>query len=179
MKKLFDLVELVSNTEEAVVLKVKPGSEIDLICLGCFTGDETLLRLTKGKSIECTVWTSKGGHYSWQWGDGGLTLVTDSMTKKGRMIQHCIEDEFDILVYGNKEAIRRDMHRPTGVVKHTIVLWTNSMGCGCRKNDEFYRYFESKEIAIKHFQALGFVVTLIKSQPNCCNSISYYYSLCK
>ena len=59
MKKLFDLVELISNTEDAVVLKVKPGSEVDLICLGCFNGDETMLRLTKGKTITCTVWTSK------------------------------------------------------------------------------------------------------------------------
>ena len=110
MKKLFELVTIVSNTEDAVVLKIKPNSAMELICLGCFNGDEDILRLTKGKSITCTIWTKEGKNYSWCWGEGGYTLVSDNMTKKGRMIQQCIEDEFDILVYGSKDSIHKAMN---------------------------------------------------------------------
>ena len=179
MKKLSSLVRLVSNTEDAVVLEVLPGSTLHLICLGCFEGDETILRLTKGKDITCTVWTNSGKHYSWSWGDSGHTLVSDNMTKKGHMIQQCIEDDFDILVYGNKAAILKDMRQPSGKKKHTIILWENGLGCGCRKDDEFLRYFTSKQAALKHFKELGFIITLTKSERNCQNSISYFYVLTK
>ena len=180
MKKLFDLVELVSNTEDAVVLKVKPGSEVDLICLGCFDGDETMLRLTKGTTITCTVWTNKGSNFSWHWGDSGHTLVSDNMTKKGRAIQHCIEDYFDIVVYGSRESIRKNMRATKH--EHIIQLWENSgcrAGCGCRKDDEFYRLFETMEIALTHFRALGYTYRLRETKRNCCNSLTYYYIITK
>lgn len=155
MKKLYDLVELISNTEEAVVLKVIPGHEVDLICLGCFNGDETMLRLTKGKDQTCTVWT-KNSHYSWYWGDSGFTLVSDDMTKKGRLIQHCIEDDFDILVHGDKKSILRDINHHSN--QHKLVMWENGMGCACRKDDEFYRYFKSLAAAVQHFKDCNYVV---------------------
>ena len=180
MKNLSQLVEIISNTEDAVVLKVKPNSEVDLICLGCFNGDETMFRLTKGRSITCTVWTKRGTNYSWSWGEGGHTLVTENMTKRGRMIQQCVEDYFDIVVYGRIESIRRNMRATEH--KHIIQLWGNAApgkDCGCRMDDEFYRFFDSIEIAIKHFEALGYKVTLQDSKRNCCNSITYYYIIVK
>lgn len=179
MKKLFDLVELISNTEEAVVLKVKPDSTMDLICLGCFNGDETVLRLTKGRSMTCTVWKEGGKNYSWYWGDGGYTLVSDNMTKKGRMIQECIEDGFDILVYGSKESIRKNLNAKNH--NHEIVLWERGWpaGCGCRKDNEYYRSFDSIAVAIQHFKDLGYTVTFKENKPNACNGLSHYYTLSK
>lgn len=180
MKKLYQLVSLVSNTEDAVVLKVNEGSEMDLICLGCFDGDETMFRLTKGGSQTCTVWTKSGKHYSWQWGDGGTTLVTDSMTKRGHMIQAAIEDGFDILVHGKLASIRKNMYANTG--EHKIVMWANAApgyDCGCRKDDEFYRFFKTMDEALAHFKDLGYRVIPNGQAPNCCNSISYYYILRK
>ena len=173
MKKLFDLVELISNTEEAVVLKVLPGNEVDLICLGCFNGDETMLRLTKGSDQTCTVWVKNGNHYSWHWGDSGYTLVSDEMTKRGRMIQQCLEDDFDILIHGSKESIRKDLHKTQRT--HVIVMWENGDMCGCRKDNEFYRFFPSLLAARQHFKDLGYKLILTKQEANCCNSISFHY----
>lgn len=156
MKKLYDLVELVSNTNEAVVLKVKPDADIHLICLGCFNGDETVLRLTKGVQQECTIWTKRGTHYSWDWGDRGFTLVTDQLAKKGHMIQHCLEDDFDILIHGNSSSIAKDMNHHSD--QHKIVMWENGMSCVCRKDDEFYRCFKSLAAAVQHFKDCNYVV---------------------
>lgn len=47
--KLKDMVELLSNNDACVVLKVKDGQEMNLISLGCFNGDEAMMRLTKGR----------------------------------------------------------------------------------------------------------------------------------
>ena len=182
MKKLFELVTIVSNTEDAVVLRVKPNCRMDLICLGCFNGDEDILRLTKGRSMTCTVWTTAGNHYDWSWGEGGYTLVSENMTKKGHMIKECIEDGFDILVYGSRESIRKNMNAKNH--DHEIVLWENahplsSKSCGCRKDDEFYRYFDSIATAIQHFKDLGYTVTFKESKKNACNGLSHYYTLSK
>jgi hypothetical protein len=160
MKKLHELVELVSNTEDAVVLRIKPASRLDLICLGCFNGDEEMIRLTKGQDQTCTVFTTNGGHYSWHWGRSGFTLVSDNLTKKGHMIQHCIEDYFDIMVRGSKESIRNDMLRPEDA-EQEIVVWSNAApghDIGCRKNGEFFRYFDTFDECMNHFKALGYTV---------------------
>ena len=55
MAKLADYVEIMENNTECVVLKVRPGSRMGLISLGCFNGDEEMVRLTKGRTQTCTV----------------------------------------------------------------------------------------------------------------------------
>lgn len=94
--KLKDMVELAANNDECVVLKVKEGQEFNLISLGYFNGDETMLRLTKGANVTCTVFRKSGKTLSWKWGRDGYTLVTDAVTKMGRLIQNCIEQDFGI-----------------------------------------------------------------------------------
>lgn len=96
MKKLKDMVELVENNDNCVVLKVKDGHELDLICTGCFNGNETMFRLTKGRTVTCTIYRNNGQAFSWEWGAGGFTLVTDAIKRKGTMIQNCIEKDFGI-----------------------------------------------------------------------------------
>lgn len=97
MNKLKDFVTVSVNNDECVILKVKPRKRLDLISLGCFNGDETMFRLTKGSQHTCTVWHGVDNlHYSWDWGFGGYTLVTESMSKRGHLIQSCIQDDFKI-----------------------------------------------------------------------------------
>ena len=93
---LKDIVEVAMNNSECVVLKVKEGHEMDLISLGCFDGDETMFRLTKGETVTCTVFKKGERPFSWQWGRGGTTLVSDQMAAMGRKIQDCIERGFGI-----------------------------------------------------------------------------------
>ena len=94
--KLSNCVELAVNNSDCVVLKVKKGKEFDLISLGCFDGNETMFRLTKGDQHTCTVWRENEKPYSWDWGIGGHTLVSDNMNKRGKLIQSCIENDFRI-----------------------------------------------------------------------------------
>jgi len=98
MAKLSNCVSLAVNNSECVVLKVKDGKEFDLISLGCFDGNETMFRLTKGDNHTCTVWCDGENPYSWHWGIGGYTLVSDNMNKRGRLIQQCIENDFGIFM---------------------------------------------------------------------------------
>lgn len=72
--RLKDITTIVVNNDECVVLKVKEGHEMDLIALGCFSGDETMLRLTKGADVTCTVFRKNGKSVSWDWGRRGYTL---------------------------------------------------------------------------------------------------------
>lgn len=96
--QLKDMVEVIVDNSECVVLQVKENQKMNLISLGCFSGDEDLLRLTKGKTQTCTVFSKDGKQYSWHWGIGGHTLVSDATEKKGRMIERCIEQDFKILL---------------------------------------------------------------------------------
>ena len=95
--KLKDIVDVVVNNDNCVVLKVKDGQELNLISLGYFDGDETMLRLTKGKNVTCTVFKKNGRHGSWDWGADGYTLVTDRCAKIGKIVQSCIEKDFGIV----------------------------------------------------------------------------------
>ena len=49
--KLKDMVELLSNNDACVVLKVKDGQEMNLISLGCFNGDEVILVALGSKRV--------------------------------------------------------------------------------------------------------------------------------
>ena len=94
--KLKDITTVVVNNAECVVLKVAEGHEMDLISLGCFDGDETTFRLTKGRTVTCTIFYRNGNRFSWHWGYGGYTLVSDQTDRAGKLIQSCIERGFGI-----------------------------------------------------------------------------------
>ena len=94
--RLKDITTVAVNNAECVVLKVEEGHEMDLIALGCLSGNETMLRLTKGADVTCTVFLKNGKSFSWYWGISGYTLVSDSIRKMGRKIQNCIEKDYGI-----------------------------------------------------------------------------------
>lgn len=93
---LKEITELAINNEDCVVLKVKDNHELDLIAFGCFSGDETMIRLTKGRTITCTLFKKNGSNFSWHWGADGFTLVTDQVRRMGQIIQRCIERDYGI-----------------------------------------------------------------------------------
>lgn len=93
---LKDLTTVICNNDDCVVLKVESDSKIKLICLGCFNGDETMFRLTKGENVTCTVFRENGKTVSWNWGRGGFTLVSNNLRKAGQLIQNCIENDYGI-----------------------------------------------------------------------------------
>ena len=94
--KLKDITEVAADNAQCVVLKVKAGHELDLITLGCFAGNETMFRLTKGHTITCTIFYADGKQFSWYWGFDGYMLVSPQVETMGRLIQACIERDFHI-----------------------------------------------------------------------------------
>ena len=93
---MVDFVSVKVNNENCVVFEVLPDHEMDMIATGYFNGNETLLRLTKGDSTTCTVFRKDSKPYSWDWGLGGHTLVSDKTRILGKAIQCCAEDYFNI-----------------------------------------------------------------------------------
>ena len=158
--KLFDCVELVQNNYDCVILKVKEGKEFDLICLGCFDGNEKMFRLTKGGDHTCTVWNKDGKSYSWYWGESGYTLVSDNMHKRGRLIQECIEEDFGI--YIGKDKVRRseqikNEHEIKVMYRGRIAALPCLKTTICvHKDGEYYKDFSSLDEVKDHFTSRGF-----------------------
>lgn len=105
--KLCYLVDIVENNENCVILQVKDNKRLELIKLGCFDGNEELMRLTKGKNHTCTVFPKSGNPFSWKWGEGGYTLVSDRLSTMGKLIEACITEDFDIYIGEDKIKLKK------------------------------------------------------------------------
>lgn len=180
MKKLVDLVKIVENNKDCVILEVT-GSMLDLIKLGCFNGDEKLIRLTKGKDHTCTIWTNDNRSYSWHWGYSGFTLVSDAMDKKGKLIQKCIEQDFEIYMGANTKRVQETLHiKSLDDIKHNshtikMMYWKPDEIC-CHLDDEYYRYFNNLECGFEHFKLKGYNIQKISSyiaQTGCTVDVFY------
>lgn len=168
MKKLVNCVKIVENNEDCVILEVV-GSPFDLVRLGCFNGDEKMFRLTKGGKHTCTVWLADGQNYSWFWGYGGHTLVSDQMTKRGKLIQECIEQDFEIYIGDNKRNIQKTLYiKSLDDVKHTHhdvkLMYFRSDDVCCHIDGEYFKHFKSVEDGIRYFQNNGYVVSPKKEE---------------
>lgn len=152
MAALADYVEIIENNMECVVLKVKPDSRLGLIALGCFNGNEELIRLTKGAVQTCTLFYKGGGNDSWYWGSRGYTLVSDSTARCGKMVQHCLEEDFDICITGSKKDIGKTLHikrigDSTGMVMEYKLMWFKADDICIHKNGCYLKHMDSLERA--------------------------------
>lgn len=95
MTKLSEIVTVEADNEACVVLKVKEGKAMELITLGCFDGDETMFRVTKGDNHTATIWRGEKS-FSWEWGMNGYTLISDKVEEEQEAICNCIRNEFGI-----------------------------------------------------------------------------------
>lgn len=95
---LKDLVTVTTNNDVCVILEVKPNSFKELIALGCFDGNETMIRVTKGDTNTYTIWKEGGKSFSWAFGLGGYTLVSDATHAKRKLIVNTITKDFGIFI---------------------------------------------------------------------------------
>lgn len=91
-----DCFEVVYNNDECVLLRAKTNKEVELFALGL--DNVEMIRMTKGERQDCTLKFKNGNSFSWHWGMGGYTLVSDSTRDLGYKILHCIEYDFEIPV---------------------------------------------------------------------------------
>lgn len=181
MKKLVNFVEIVENNEDCVILEVV-GTPLDLIKLGCFNGNEKMFRLTKGGDHTCTVWMDDGKNYSWSWGTGGYTLVSNQMNKQGSLIQECIEQDFEICIRGSKENIRKTLYikslEDIKHINHKIkLMYFNHGDVCCHIDGEYFKHFKNVQEGIAHFKNKGYAVHHVENEVAVTGCIVEHYNI--
>lgn len=166
--KLCNLVDIIENNIDCVVLKVKDDARLDLIKLGYFTGNEEIIRLTKGDSHICSVFEKDGKNTNWEWGRSGTTLVSELTRIKGKMIEECITEDFDIYIGDNYDNVKNSLYiKSLDDVKNAqhfikFMYWNKKDADICtHKDGSFYKRFKNLREAKNHFRKLGF-----KIEPN-------------
>ena len=142
------MVEIEENNMDCVILKVKENSKMDLIKLGCFEGDETLIRVSKGRDNTFTIFSGEK-YFSWYHGESGYTLVSKDTDQKRILISECIEMDFDIYIGKDKEKIRQSLDilslkdTYNKVYDIEIMYWEHQKNTHVtvHKNGEFFRHF--------------------------------------
>lgn len=170
-KKLSDLVEIEENNMDCIVLRIKDNSRMALIKLGCFEGDEQLIRVSKGKDNTFTIFNS-GKNFSWECGENGHTLISDNTKRKESLIRDCICNDFDIYIGGNEELIKsslsihciEDTYNRLNHLK--IMYWEGKQNedVVTHKNGEFFKRFNSVTAAKDYFKNSGQVLTVLGSK---------------
>ncbi len=169
--KLCYLVDILENNKDCVLLKVKEDARLDLIKLGCFTGNEELMRLTKGEDHTCTIINKDGTTFSWHWGKSGHTIVTDETSKKGKLIEECITEDFDIYIGENLVNVNNSLRiKSLDDVKDAIhslefMYWDKKKpkDIVVHKDSEFYKTFDTIPDAINHFENLNYKIEKLES----------------
>lgn len=166
--KLCNLVDIVENNEECVILKIKDDKKIDLIKLGYFDGNEDLIRLTKGENHTCTIFDKDGSTFSWYWGTRGYTLVSESTSIMGKLIEECITEDFDIYIGDDLNKIKDSLYiKSLDDVKNNnhhikLMYWKNGGDVSVHKDGSFYKFFDNMDSVKEHFSDLNYNMTYLK-----------------
>lgn len=119
MKKLCELVDLTVNNDNCLVYKVKDDKRMDLISLGCFLGNEDMIRMTKGRTPEITVFYKDGSTFSYHFGEGSTSGISENQKQQRTMIRECSILDFGIVCDYS--------HMPLGVDYALLVKETSSI----------------------------------------------------
>lgn len=165
MKKLCDLVEIEENNMECVLLKVKDNSMLDLIKLGCFEGNEKLIRITKGRDHTITIFTDKD-NYSWYYGESGYTIVSKSMDAKRNLISDCIENDFNIYIGKDKKLVEKsldihslkDTYNKSDFIEIMYCNGQDENNVVVHKNGDFFRTFNGIIDAKNYFKNSNYLL---------------------
>ena len=90
-------------------------------------------------------------------------MVSDQISKRGNLIQNCIEEEFGIYIGVNKEKIKQTLHITTLDDKKNkkhhlkILYWPKKEQdrCNIHLNDEHFKWFnnvpEARNYVAEHY----------------------------
>ena len=93
MTKLADCIEVITNNDNCVMLKIKEDKRMDLIATGYFYGDEEMIGMTKGNDNNSyTIWSNNGKTCDWN----NRTLKSDDLRKLQKIIAKCIHHDLGI-----------------------------------------------------------------------------------
>ena len=175
--KLCNLVDIIENNIDCVLLKIKDNKQVDLLKLGYFNGNEEYIRLTKGNNHTCTIVEKNGDTYNWYWGEDGFTLVSDSTQKRGKLIESCIVDDFNIYIGSNMQKILdtlyiKSLEDTKNNSFYIKVMYFNEKDNKCvHKDGEYYKHFKNTQEIYEHFNNLGYklycVNEIMSNKTNC------------
>lgn len=169
MKKLCELVDIAVNNENCVVFKVKDNARMDMITLGCFKGDEDMIRMTKGRTPEITVFNKDGSHYSYHFGEGSTTLISDNMMKQRTMIRECAILDFGLVCdwshqrkdidYEKLVKSTTDITSTKGVDRFVGLVSGGGMSCNIKVNEQTVAHIVSARDVPAWFKERGYTVS--------------------
>lgn len=157
MKKLAELVTIAANNETCVVLQVFPGTTpLDLIALGCFTGEETMIRVTKRNPMAVTLFRhiDHGKIY------GNFQITKEDNKERPsrtdailfQVVSECLEDDFGIPLSGTCEEILAgcSIRSASDHVGQSVEyrIGETAAGTYLRKNDRYLRTYPDFETAV-------------------------------
>ena len=87
MVNLKECVNLEELNNEFCLLSVKPNMEMNLIKVGCFSGNEKLIRYSFDRNNTIRIWRCNDEDYAWTIN----TMVTDEMKQKRWKIKELVE----------------------------------------------------------------------------------------
>lgn len=180
--RLSDLVEIETNNELCVLLKIKEGKQLELLSLGCFSGNEKLIRMTKGSQRTCTIVYKDDSVCSFEWGNRCCTMISDELNNLKFMVLHTLEDDFNIYMGDNKEKIKETLHiksledSKNARLDIKIMYFDSDNNVCVHKNNEYYRHFKTEQDVLEHFEQLGYHYNYIshtRSPQTNCHVIKY------
>lgn len=95
--KMKDYLKIVENNNDSVVIKVKELTNLQIAQKPCFDSSMDYITITRGSKQVLTVINKKGGTFSFHWGIGGYTLISDNLQELKRVVLRFLEDN-DIFI---------------------------------------------------------------------------------
>ena len=168
MKKLCMLVDVAVNNENCVVFKIKENALMDLISLGCFSGNEDMIRMTKGRTPDITVFNKDGSNYSYHFGEGSTTVISDNRAKQREMIRECAILDYGIVCdfsheqprYNYEKLIKDTLHIKSmdDAIRNISLVSGGGMSCNIRINEQTMTIDTNVKDVFDWFEQRGYVV---------------------
>lgn len=155
MIKLCDIVDIQENNNSSILLKVKENKKVDLISLGF---DPTLdyIYLSKGKRHTMKLINTDNKVTSFDFGDGGYTIISSNLQNQKNLILNCITDDFGITYYGDIKDFQKtnciySLSDKANIEFNLKLLWFDkSDNISMHRDNSFFKSFNSLQEAKKY-----------------------------
>ncbi len=155
MIKLCDIVEIQENNNSSILLKVKENKKVELISLGL---DPTLdfIYLSKGKNHTMKLIYTDNNVTSFDFGEGGYTLISNDLKNQKDLILNCITDDFCITYDGNLKDFQKtnciySLKDKANLEFNFKLFWfDNSNYISVHRDNTFFKSFGTLQEAKKY-----------------------------
>ena len=154
MIKLCDIVDIQNNDLSSITLKVKEDKEIDLINLG-FNPKLEYIYLSKGKRHTMKFIDKDMNSTSFDFGDGGYTLISNNLQDQKQKVLNCITDDFGITYYGERKDLEKtsyinSLDSKIGLHFNLQLQWFDESNIVLHRDNNYFKSFNNLNIAKKY-----------------------------